>query len=181
MRDVTSRGSLARDLHTPSGKNLRKANASCATSKSQMPPGSATTEAGRRRPTNTSYKNGQAKNGQLLVLLSKHVPECANFGPIDLHRPKTWHGTHIYETFFIRVLAFILKPDFLGAAPCLEARSGELCSDVLPPSGPDTSAAASADAFGCQVACPRTSPFPATGAPGDGIFSRRGFFFTEHG
>lgn len=69
-------------------------------------------------------------------------------------------------------LAFILKPDLLGAEPCcLETRSGELCSDALPPSGIDERGPdPPADAFGCHVAWPRTSPCPAVGAPpGEGI------------
>lgn len=96
----------------------------------------------------------------------------------DLGRQTTWHEIQApFQNLLQRkvqvhcALAFILKPDLLGAAPCLDTRSGELCSDALPPSGTDEfGPEPPADAFGCHVACPRTSPCPALeGAPGEGI------------
>lgn len=130
------------------------------------------------------HDTAQTKRAATSAPLRRQGAACAKpqqhgrstIGILWSSRPKqTWRRRPNRLGKLIHLRAFILKPDFFGAALCLEARSGELCSDVLPPSGPDPPAppAASVDAFGCQVACPRTSPCPApaaAGAPGDGIF-----------
>lgn len=66
-------------------------------------------------------------------------------------------------------LTFILKPDFRGS-DLRRVRSGELCSDAIPASVDDRSGPGMLeDGCGCHVECPSNSPFPAAGAPGDGI------------
>lgn len=62
----------------------------------------------------------------------------------------------------VRPITFMLKPDFLGAARLV--LSGELFSDELAPSGTKPFwRGASADASGCHVEWPSSSPFPAAG------------------